>query len=440
MINANDFKGMSDNDAIERAIINRGSDGVVVISERKSNTEPDRKYWLLDRAILLPADTTVILDNVTVKLSDKCRDNFFRSANCGLGITENEPLKNIHIIGEGNSMLLGADHPRSTGDGGKLLKNPCPHTIDDMVKYADWLPEERRSVDKITFDDVHDYSFGTDVGNEGESQYGDWRNIGILLASVSDFSIKNVTIKESHGWGISLEDCSYGAVEKICFDASMSKMVDGILQNIENEDGVDLRTGCHHITISDIMGETGDDVVALTAIATRKRVNAGGELRTSQVMHNDYTRRDADIHDIVIRNVHAYSSLCWMIRLLAKGCKIWNVLIEDIVDTAPADVESGLMIIGDLDASYPVQKARNTENITNITIRNAVYNGKREAIRIDEYLKDSTITNLSTTCKTHPLFAVQHDGAFINVELKDISVPENGIVIGDFWKYYTPKI
>ena len=30
-----------------------------------------------------------------------------------------------------------------------------------------------------------------DAGKEGESQYGDWRGIGILLANVDKFSISN---------------------------------------------------------------------------------------------------------------------------------------------------------------------------------------------------------------------------------------------------------
>ena len=98
MINVNDFKNMSDNDMLDAAIKNRGADGVVLIPPRQSEIEPERTFWLLDRAILLPSDTTIILMNCKIKLSDKCRDNFFRSANCGMGITENLPLSNICFV------------------------------------------------------------------------------------------------------------------------------------------------------------------------------------------------------------------------------------------------------------------------------------------------------------------------------------------------------
>ena len=134
MIYANDFTGKSDNEIIENAILKKDADGVVVIMPKK-----DGKAWLLDRAILLPSDTTVVLKNCKLKLSDKCRDNFFRSANCGIGKGDPEKLTNIHIIGEGFSVLEGADHPRATGDSSKTLHNPCPHDEKDLLLYDSTL-------------------------------------------------------------------------------------------------------------------------------------------------------------------------------------------------------------------------------------------------------------------------------------------------------------
>ena len=130
MVNVNDFLKQNDNEALDAAIAARGADGTVVIPPREH--ADGRDYWLLDRAILLPANTTVLLQNCRIKLSDNCRDNFFRSANCGIGIEENEQLSNIHIMGAGNAVLEGADHPRATGDGSKKLKNPCPFTVEDI--------------------------------------------------------------------------------------------------------------------------------------------------------------------------------------------------------------------------------------------------------------------------------------------------------------------
>ncbi|MBQ9131136.1 MAG: hypothetical protein IJX62_01520 [Clostridia bacterium] len=317
MVYANDFYGKNDSEILNNAIKGRGADRIVVISPRQIATnEPERRYWLLDEAILLPEDTTVILQNARLKLSDRCRDNFFRSANCGIGIEDPLPIRSIHIRGEGSCLLEGADHPRATGDGGKLLHAPCPHFPEDISKFADWIPEERRSPEKISFSDIHDHTYGTDSGKDGASQYGDWRNIGILLANVDDFSISGLCLKDYHGWGISLEACSNGRIEKIHFDAHMHKMIDGTYMNMENQDGIDLRNGCHHIIISDITGFTGDDVIALTAIAANKKYLPGGSFRTTHVMHNDWSRREKDIHDIIIRNVIDHSYLCYTVLLL----------------------------------------------------------------------------------------------------------------------------
>lgn len=140
MVYANDFVCGNDNDTIQLAIENRNPDGIVVIGPRCSDTEPERHYWLLDRAVLLPSDIVIVLQNCTVKLSDKCRDNFFRSANCGMGIAYPERTENIHIRGEGKCTLLGADHPRATGDGSKTLANPCPYDAEEIRRLGKWNP------------------------------------------------------------------------------------------------------------------------------------------------------------------------------------------------------------------------------------------------------------------------------------------------------------
>ena len=101
MINVNDYRCRTDSETIEFAIQNRTSDGIVVIPPRVSDIEPERSYWRIDRAILLPENTTVVLQNCKIKLSDKCRDNFFRTANCGFGFPDPAPIRNVHIRGEG---------------------------------------------------------------------------------------------------------------------------------------------------------------------------------------------------------------------------------------------------------------------------------------------------------------------------------------------------
>ena len=414
MINANDFRGKTDSETLEMAMAARTADGVVLIPPRESDSEPERRHWLIDRAILIPENTTVVLRNCRIKLSDRCRDNFFRTANCGFGFPDPAPIRNVHIRGEGLCVLEGADRPRATGDRSKRLHAPCPHRPEDLIAMdADWIPEERKKAGTLDFWDVHNHSYGTDAGKAGESQYGDWRGVGVLFANARDFSIENVRIVESHGWGISLEACSYGRVEKISFDARMSKEIDGMLMNMENQDGIDVRNGCHHILISDVTGETGDDVIALTAIVPdQETFTPGGSLCTTHVMHNDWTRRERDIHDIVIRNVIAWSYLCWTLRLLPANTRIYNVVVDGLVDARPAIGErGGTILLGEAGTRYGTNRP---ESMSGISISNVVCNSST-AITLSGYLKDSVITNVVNRNPATPALRVKREDGMVNV-------------------------
>ncbi len=409
MINVNHYTTATDSEAFEQAIADLQSDRILIVPQRQSDAGPERTFWLLDRAILLPENITVILQNCTIKLSDRCRDNFFRTANCGMGIEYPQRIRNIHILGIGTCTLLGADHPRATGDESKQLANPCPYETDDLCAMADWIPPERRTPDTINFWDRHNHSYGTDAGTT-ESQYGDWRGIGILFANTEHFSIKNLQISDSHGWGISLESCSDGTIEQIHFDACMSKMIDGLRNNMENQDGIDLRNGCHNILISDITGKTGDDVIALTAIAS-ETYRPGGAVQNTHVMHSDWTQREKDIHDIIIRNVQAYSDLCYTIRLLPANAKIWNIIIDNVIDTAPNDhPHAATIILGD--GGYGKNPI---DGMSGITISNIICNSNI-GIEVSEYLRDSIISNVINKKIGAPLLVVRKENGLHNVK------------------------
>ena len=374
----NDYEGKTDNERIEAAI--RGRNGnIVIIPKRISDIEPERTWWKLDRAILLPSNTTIVLRDCKIKLSDRCRDNFFRSANCGLGIEDPQPMENIHIKGIGCCILEGADHPRSTGDGGKILACPCPRSPN------------------LGYTERHAHTYGTDALVKGESQYGDWRNIGILLAKVSHFSIENIRIVEQHAWAISLEDCAYGRVSHIDFSASQKRVIDGAEHNVENQDGVNLRNGCHDIIVSDITGKTGDDVIALTAIASQAKLRKSGELKSTHVLGNDWTRREKGIRNVIIRNVLAYpAGGCSIIRLLGMaGGEIHNVSIDNVVDTSPDDFHVyDDIALGKAPGTYSIGYGEQfPQALFNINISNVIGNA-RHSVRVLGGFQNSCISNV----------------------------------------------
>lgn len=357
-ITPNEFEG-SDTERINRAIeAAAAAGGQVVIPRLNVRGAEQREMWLLDSAILLRSNVTLVLENCRLKLSDRCRDNVLRSANCGRAITDIQPLRNIHIRGVGHAILEGADHPRATGDGAKTLGKD---------------------------------TYGTDAGVDGESQKGDWRNVGILLAFVEEFSIENIAIHDSHCWAISLERCARGSVRDIDFKSGGRRMIDGARGTLLNQDGLDLRMGCHDIAIENITGSTGDDLIALTAIPG-KHVAGGDSTMVSGTIDRGQGRDD--IHHITLRNIQGFSrGGCHIVRLLnTSGVKMHDIMIDGVTDPSPAGVSCRAAVkIGDKSARWGgVTPLGDTSHIT---IRH-VTSRAQHAILIAGSLSDSEISDV----------------------------------------------
>lgn len=404
----NDFQG-SDAERINAAV-NAAAEarGRVVIPRDNHAQDGHREIWLLDSAILVHSNTTLELNNCHIKLSDRCRDNMIRSANCGLGITEIEPMQRIRIYGVGDAVLEGADLPRATGDSGKALGlNTCATdagTAGESKQQSTTTGHKRRR------------SYGTDAEVADESQISDWRNIGILMAFVEDFSISNLTIRESHCWAISLERCAHGTLRDLDFASTGVKMIDGAEQEILNQDGIDLRIGCHDILIENITGYSGDDLIALTALGSPDSV--AGALASTQVS-GGIGRCDGcdDIRNVIIRNVRGYSAgACSIIRLLnSSGLKLHGVLIDGLVDTAPPGRQSRAAVrLGDYrygTGNPPVGDAR-AIIVTNISSR------ARQAILIGGSLCDSVIHNVISHGVDSQAVTIESD----EVMLRDVTM------------------
>ncbi|MBO7146308.1 MAG: hypothetical protein J6W81_00995 [Lentisphaeria bacterium] len=359
--NPNAYSAGSDSERIELALDYALKNSLPLeITARQA--DDGRNFWLLDRAILLPENSELRLIDCKLKLSDRCRDNFIRSANCGLGIDPIRPLSGIRVIGVGNAVLEGADHPRATGDSGKT---------------------------------IGEQSYGTDSQVASESQKGDWRNIGILLAEVSDFVLENLCIINSHCWAISLEFCKYGTVKDIRFFSTGTIYIDGKPRVVLNQDGLDLRRGCRHIQIENISGNTGDDLVALTAIAyPGMPERPAGSLASSMVSATALRGEEDDVFDISIRHVYGYSAgICQIVRFLNScGIRMHDILLEDLEDCSPAYLRDNTAVkIGDSNPRWGgVTPLGDTYNFT---VRN-VFSNSVSAVLIAGSLKDSTISGI----------------------------------------------
>ena len=356
--NPNSYCG-SDSEKIEKALEYAAKNSLPLEITRR-NAGDERDFWLIDRAILLPENMELRIVNCRIKLSDRCRDNIIRSANCISGLDRVKKIRNVKITGVGKAILEGADHPRSTGDSGKTLGKR---------------------------------TYGTDAGKAGENPKADWRNIGVLLVDVDDFAVSNIRVVNSHCWAISLEYCRRGKVSNVGFFSTGAMLIDGKMEVTLNQDGLDLRRGCQYIDIENIYGCSGDDLIALTATGVGKTVGKSGKLQSTMFSAAECRGADDDVHHINIRNVSGYSAgNCHIVRLLNnRGVKIHHVVIDNVVDRSPNAIQNRAVVkIGD--SNYggfaPLGDTRN------ITVRN-IYSNAQSAVLIHGSLADSVIENIS---------------------------------------------
>ena len=295
-------------------------------------------------------------------------------------------MTNISIVGIGRVTLEGADNPRSTGDSAKTLGKR---------------------------------TYGTDAGVEGESQTGDWRNIGILMAYVDQFRIENLFLKDAHSWTVSLERCSNGVIRDIEFSALESKMINGKREVFLNQDGLDLRQGCHNITIENISGHTGDDLIALTNIANDEKT-AGSPDYIMVSNPKDRGNGQDDIRNISIRNVRGHTvGGHHIIRLLnASGLKIHDVIIDGLIDTSTGPNAKAAVKIGDANPAWGgVTPLGDTYHIfvSNVMSR------AQHTILIGGSLSESTISHIMKYGAAGDPITYQSGKEFVrNIALTDI--------------------
>lgn len=314
-ISPNQFKG-SDIDRIQQAIdFAAQTVHKMVIPGINSN---GTNSWKIDRAILLPPDMTIILDNCTIQLSDQCRDNMFRSENVGVGIEHPVRIRNINIVGIGNVILKGAANPRATGDGYRVL-------------VPDKEPKGRKS-------------YGSDANKAGEKQRGDWRNNLIQIAMVDSFVLRNVTIENSHAWAISFERTQNAEISSIRFNNPEYITIDGEKFKVFNKDGINLRHGCKYFRINDISGVNGDDLIALTSLDLNSSFPSksdtstyyrNGDVNSYQVTSTKWNGPEDDTEQVYITNCQ--TNYCGVAIRAGGNAGIHHVFVNGVITSARPD-------------------------------------------------------------------------------------------------------
>ena len=237
-----------------------------------------------------------------------------------------------------------------------------------------------------------------------------YKRIGVLLFNVKSFDISGIEIKNTHGWAMSFESgCQNGQIHDIVINQDGGSI---------NQDGIDIRGGCHDIEIYNIRGCTDDDCIACTAMLGN----------VMQVLNNGANGKD--IYNIDIHDINMESSYCNVIDLICHDtCKTHDIFIHDIFDCS-ADGKtfsssgsySHTIMIGNYDfTNYAISGTPGTvDDMYNICINNIVSNSHM-GIGIGWACKDVNISNVKYL--NNPIYGIiLNDGMTLPFLTKRLSI------------------
>ena len=283
--------------------------------------------WEIEEAVRLPSNFTLIIENCHLKMADGVFSNMFVNENhdTDIGVSTDGTNRNISIIGRGEAIL----------DGGVY------NGLSERNSNKDGMPPI-------------------------------YKNNLVLFTNVDGFSISGIHCKNQRWWALNFIYCSNGYIGNIEFTANdigidkdgkeyhgiKRELYDEVL--VKNADGIDLRCGCHDITIENISGFTEDDTVALTAIegSMEKRFRVHGVSK--------------DLHSVEIRNVRS-AAFCTNVRLLNQGdVKLHDVTIDGIYDLGRESdyMDHGLYTVRVGDTRLYGTRHSTKDETYNITIKN----------------------------------------------------------------------
>lgn len=267
----------------------------------------DGRDYHVDRAILVDSDTTVVVDNCTIKQNDFVFDNVFRGKNVVVNAISPYlapwdvlPLHNVKILGKGDAYVIGTDKPQ-TG-------------------YHPFFQEYQKMVGDF---------FG-------------WRTHMFSFSCGAHIEIADLKLRQTMCWAVCFDNCQQVHVHDM-----------DIVSNVKNGDGIDFRSGCHHCVVENITGFTSDDTVACTALSRGKRnKELSRYLSWSEPYNCSHENIDGDVHHITVRNIMTGGHHHGVICLAANGNKVYDIDIENIIETDDGDREATVKIYTGYGSGY----------------------------------------------------------------------------------------
>ncbi len=327
----NSYIQLADDAAMVQAAVDAAAKCGAAVTIPRFNLRTGQEVWDFPRSVRLHSGSTIILDNCHIRQADNSFDNIFKNDICREEAASDARNRqhDIRICGLGHAVLDGGRHNGLTEYNYKEKNGP--HIFCNCV---------------------------------------------IHFHNVERFVVDNVTIREQRYWGMTFHYCAEGRITNIVLDAS---------GRLHNQDGIDLRMGCHDILIENIMGYSGDDVVALTNLN-----DCGGTMKVEGL--------DNSIHDVIIRNIQAAGrEQRGIVRLLNHyGKKLYNIIIENVIDISkPGDSfrDGSAVRIGELAYVKNESDMARFGDTYNITIRN-ICARTRHGVFISRTLENALIDNV----------------------------------------------
>ena len=194
----------------------------------------------------------------------------------------------------------------------------------------------------------------------------------MLLHNVNGFRLENFEVRDQRWWAINCIYCQNGHISDIISDAD---------NYVPNQDGINLRLGCNNVLVERISGVSGDDLVALTYLATNDAFAVKG--------------KEPHLHDVVVRDVIGTSAKQGMVVIRNQDyIEAHDVKIENVIHSNRGNNNfKGYVSVRVGQNGYFREFESKMGSTRNITVKNVV-GSTSTTIMVGATLKDCKFENI----------------------------------------------
>ncbi|MEY0516066.1 hypothetical protein AB7315_22270, partial [Providencia manganoxydans] len=320
-------------------------------------------------ALMLYSNITIYINQATLKLADGVFDNIIRSSGIQVDpvnpngkVLDVDEIQSVKILGSGkdNAFIEGPNVPYS-----------APHPIKGGAA-VQWVGD----------------------------WYG-WRTVGILLANCKNYEIAHLTMRKTTCWAISQErGCEDMHLHDLHFDTA-----------VKNGDGIDFRMGCKNGIVERITGNTGDDLIALSAFLDFvPSYPSGNYIWPMQATADNPNTLGNNIENIRISDISGASQHNLVRVSLSGGAKVTDISISNISDTG--GVNGNLVLIS---TGYGTPSSLG--DLSGISVNGIESHYTKEPLRISAPIQDSIFNFIRQHKADGVTYTINSEYPLINTQI-----------------------